>query len=397
MPALSPTMTEGVIAKWLKHEGETISPGEVIAEIETDKAIIEYEAVDEGILSKILIPEGTTVQVNTVIAILTDRDTSISVDVNRHNPVEEQSNPTENSISDNQTNTPVHINNNQTNTTINIDDHQTNKVFISPVAKKIANDHNININDIKGSGPYGRIIKDDINNILNTQQHLQTFESKKELSNMRKVIAKRLVESKTTIPHFYLHIDIDVTELVKLRQEINKNTKISLNDFIVKAVALAIQDNPKINTSWSDDAIIQNTSIDICVAVALDDGLITPLVKDADKKTLSSLSNEIKSLVMRAKANELKPFEFQGGSFTISNLGMYGIDHFTAIINPPQSAILAVGAVIAKPMVIDHTIVIRDSMSLTLSCDHRLIDGALAAMFLNDIKKYLMNPLLIMI
>ncbi len=398
MPALSPTMTEGTLGKWIKKEGDIVNPGDVIAEIETDKATMEFEAVDSGVIAKILVPENSHgVKVNSVIAILAEEGEDIQECVNSYKPTID---------------IPVEA---PKTPTANKDDK---RVFASPLAKKIASQSDIDLSQIAGSGPYGRIVKSDVlgvkqapvqtqvdkiphNKIDKTPHNIVTTESHPvELSIMRKVIAQRLVESKTTIPHFYLMVDCNVTKLVKLREEINNNfaqlssqKKISVNDMILRATGLSLNMTPSVNASWANDKIIQHNSVDISVAVALDDGLITPIVRNADHKSLSTISDEVKSLVKKAKDGKLKPEEFQGGSISISNLGMYSIDSFLAIINPPQSCIISVGGISKKPVVVNDEIIIASIMTIGVSCDHRVIDGALAAEFINKIKGYLENPL----
>lgn len=391
MPALSPTMTEGTLGKWLKKEGDNIEPGDVIAEIETDKATMEFEAVDSGVLAKILISDNTQgVKVNAVIGLIAEDGESIEDCMASYKPESEIV-----------TVTPVVESTQPQVTTTSCKDEK--RVFASPLAKKIAQQNDVNLTQITGTGPYGRIVKNDVLSVeqaVRPQQTIQVQQSTTNISTMRKVIAQRLLESKTTIPHFYLTVECEVSNLMSFRQEINENFtrmkqdhKISVNDMVVKAVGLAIANMPSVNASWGGDKIIQNDFIDVSVAVALDDGLITPIVKSAHNKSLNSISSDVKSLVKRAKEGLLRPEEFQGGSITISNLGMYGIDSFLAIINPPQSCILSVGGISQKPIVKDNEICIGNVMSIGISCDHRVIDGALAAQFINQIKLYLENPL----
>jgi pyruvate dehydrogenase E2 component (dihydrolipoamide acetyltransferase) len=405
MPALSPTMTEGTIGRWIKKEGDQVEPGHVIAEIETDKATMEFEAVDAGILAKIIVPENTQgVKVNSVIALIAEEGEDIQSCIDSYkptvSPVVKQ---------ELQAQTEEH-----TQVTEKIPE-KTDRVFASPLAKNIAVQEGIDLCKVIGSGPYGRIVKDDVlaakSSPVQNQQHTKseipvvtqtdvTVSNAVELSIMRKVIAQRLLESKTTIPHFYLMVDCNVTKLVQFREQINQNfsqmssdKKISVNDMIVRATGLALGDIPTVNASWGGDKIIQYNSVDVSVAVAIDDGLITPIVRNANHKSLGSISDEVKSLVKKAKEGKLRPEEFQGGSISISNLGMYSIDSFLAIINPPQSCILSVGGITKKPVVIGDEIVIASIMSIGVSCDHRVIDGALAAQFINKIKNYLENPL----
>jgi pyruvate dehydrogenase E2 component (dihydrolipoamide acetyltransferase) len=407
MPALSPTMTEGTIGRWIKKEGDQVEPGDVIAEIETDKATMEFEAVDGGILAKIIIPENTHgVKVNSVIALIAEEGEDIKTCIDSYKPVSFDTVPVKEE-SQVQSQAPAQVAEHR--------EAEGNRVFASPLAKNIASQEGIDLCGVVGSGPYGRIVKDDVLAAKSVPLQIQqptksetpiankidlTDSNAVELSIMRKVIAQRLVESKTTIPHFYLMVDCNVTKLVQLREQINQNfsqmssdKKISVNDMIVRATGLALGDMPAVNASWGGDKIIQYNSVDISVAVALDDGLITPIVKNVNHKSLGAISDEVKSLVKKAKEGKLRPEEFQGGSLSISNLGMYSIDSFLAIINPPQSCILSVGGISKKPIVIEDEIAIASMMSIGISCDHRVVDGALAAQFINKIKSYLENPL----
>ncbi|AIL65172.1 Dihydrolipoyllysine-residue acetyltransferase component of pyruvate dehydrogenase complex [Rickettsiales bacterium Ac37b] len=411
MPALSPTMTEGNLSKWLKQEGDKVSPGDVIAEIETDKATMEVEAVDEGILGKILIQAGTqAVPVNQLIALILEEGEEASI-LNSYSAsssvlaVDTKSNE---SVTITQSNISVN--------TVSANITDTKRTFASPLAKRLAKELNVDINTIQGHGPHGRVIKDDVLEasknpalvscsskvpVVNTSGLYRNPEEYVKIpnDNMRKVIAKRLLESKQTIPHFYLNIECEMSKLMTLRQTLNSSTdkenplyKLSVNDFIIKAVALALRDIPNANASWNDDAILKYNNIDVSVAVATPGGLITPIVRNAEQKSLITISNEMKDLIVRARANKLKPEEFQGGSFTISNLGMYNIKNFSAIINPPQSCILAVGATSERAVVKDGSIVAEHIMDVTLSCDHRVVDGAVGAEFLSAFKKYVEHP-----
>lgn len=382
MPALSPTMskTGGKIVKWHKKEQEKVEVGDVIAEIETDKAIMEFESVDEGIIAKILIPEGTSgVPVNQPIAIMLEEGEELSTGCEI-----KESNVMMPSDSDKITKSNV---------------SEDSRIKISPVAKRIAENEGININELKGTGPYGRIVKADVlNNITDSKVHTDATEV--AVSNMRQIIAQRLVESKQTIPHFYLTIDCKIDKLILLKNEINsaiENSKVTINDLVIKAVAMSMKKFPDINSSWIDNKILKYSSVDVSVAVALDDGLITPIIKNADEKSILSISKEIKELASRARLGKLKPEEFQGGGLTVSNLGMFGIKAFSAIINPPQSCIIAIGASEKRPIVINEKIEILEMMTVTLSVDHRAVDGALSAKFLNTFKLYMENPLLMIV
>nr|CAH7767313.1 unnamed protein product [Callosobruchus chinensis] len=404
MPALSPTMskTGGKIVRWCKKEQDKVEIGDVIAEIETDKAIMEFESVDEGVLAKILVSEGTSgVPVNQLIALMLEEgedkselDLASAVNTKVEKEVEADfsvsSNPSISSSSS-MSSQCVTLGSKK-------EDRATeNRIKVSPLAKKIAQNEGVDIKRLKGTGPYGRIIKADVLEFLDQTKSYERFEENTtvEVSNMRQVIAQRLVESKQNIPHFYLTVDCHVDKLISLKNEVNsanENNKVTINDLIIKAVAFSMKKFPDINSSWIDTKIVRYSNIDISIAVALEDGLITPIVKNADEKSVLSISKEVKDLVSRARSGKLKPEEFQGGGFTISNLGMFGIKTFSAIINPPQSCIMAVGESKKQPVVIGEKIEIAEIMTVTLSVDHRAVDGALGAKFLNAFKYYIENP-----
>ena len=409
MPALSPTMEEGTLAKWLVKEGDTVESGDVMAEIETDKATMEFEAVDEGIIGKILVPEGSSgVKVNEIIAILLDDGEDVS-NIEVQEPENKQGiietiNTVENKPS-------IKLEN--SNKSLNKE-----RVFATPLARRIAKSNNLELTNIKGTGPYGRIVKADVesNNISYLEKPATlsmtsstTTETIKDiykdrhfkeiaLDGMRTVIANRLTEAKQTIPHFYLRRSVSLDKLLMIRAEMNdgladKGIKISVNDFIIKASSLALQDIPKANVVWAHDRILQMKSSDVAVAVSVEGGLYTPVLFDSENKSISSLSSEIKVLASKARDKKLSPSEYQGGSFAISNLGMMGVENFDAVINPPHGSILAVGAGTKKPIVMeDGSISVATIMSMTLSVDHRAIDGALGAEFLARIAYYLENP-----
>lgn len=396
MPALSPTMTEGNLVKWLKKEGDSVKSGQVLAEIETDKATMEVEAVDEGILGKIIIPEGTeNVAVNSIIGLILeegeDASTLDTVDItSAPSPVAAPC--TAPSVASAQ---PANIAISKPLT--------DERIKASPLARRLAEQNQLALHQIDGSGPKGRIIKRDIENALTfSPQMLHTSSDAAPfvdipLTNMRKVIAKRLTESKQNIPHFYLSVDCRMDALLKMRAEINAvktDIKISVNDLIIKACALALKDNPQANATFHDTYVRQYSDVDIAVAVAIDGGLVTPLVRQAQNKSISQISVEMKDLASRARAGKLKPEEFQGGGFSLSNLGMYGVKNFNAIINPPQASILAVGASTKQPIIEENgQIATATIMNCTLSVDHRVIDGALGAELLQSIKKYIENPI----
>lgn len=412
MPALSPTMEEGTLTKWLIKEGDTVESGDIMAEIETDKATMEFEAVDEGIIGKIIIPEGTTgVKVNEIIAILLEdgEDASsikIPEDIKLKNNTNDEINVANTEIKKVKT---EGIKNNTS----------ADRIFATPLARRIAKSKDLDLNSISGSGPYGRIVKADVevntavpskDIVASTMVKSASSETVKslykdrvfieiELDGMRKIIANRLTEAKQTIPHFYLRKSVNLDKLIKIRTEMNeglkdKEIKISVNDFIIKASSLALQDVPKANVVWAEDRILQMKASDVAVAVSVEGGLFTPVIFDSENKSLSSLSSEIKNLASRARDRKLLPSEYQGGSFAISNLGMMGVENFDAVINPPHGSILAVGAGVKKPIALgDGTLSVATIMSLTLSVDHRAIDGALGAEFLSRITQYLENPL----
>ena len=418
MPALSPTMEEGNLAKWLKKEGDKISSGDVIAEIETDKATMEVEATDSGIMGKILIAEGTNgVKVNSLIAILLESGEDISAIDSII------ANFSSGKIAGTKTSSDSANNSNTKEPTVEAEKKSENtkqsgeRVFASPLAKRIAENKGVDISKVEGSGPNGRVIKKDVESFTPSQSSSQKSAKTTQFSgrngeesytiphsNMRKVIAKRLSESKQTVPHFYVALEASVKNLNKARVEINKyleqfGEKVSVNDIIIKACANALKIHPSVNASWSENGMIVYNNIDVSIAVGIQDGLITPIIKNADSKTLRVISNEAKDLIKRARENKLSLEEFQGGGFSISNLGMYGVSHFNAIINPPQSAIIAIGGVksIAKICKKSGEVYEAEIMTITLSCDHRVIDGVLAAEFLNTVKAFIENPTLLTI
>ena len=398
MPALSPTMSEGILSKWLVKVGDNIKAGDILAEIETDKATMEVEAVDEGILTKIVIQEGPNpVSVNSVIALLGGGDEDLEankviekveneISIKKHN--EEKSNnladPNEKKIS-----LPNNISNNSKLKKTELDNK---RIFASPFVKSKSKKENINLENISGSGPNGRIIKRDL------KQNQFFFNNKdlefNEFSSMRKIIAERTTITKQTVPHFYLTIESDVDSLLEMRKKINfkSENKISINDILVKALALAQKLNPLTSVYWDNGRIVKLKSIDVSIAVALKEGLITPILKDADKKGLNKISLEIKDLAKKAKEGKLLPEEYNGGSISISNLGMYGISEFKAIINPPQSSILAVGAIKLMPRLKDNKIKAVNILKSSLSADHRVLDGAVAGKLLKDYNDILENP-----
>ena len=393
MPALSPTMTEGGLTKWLVEVGDKIRAGDILAEIETDKATMEIEAVDEGTITKIVVKEGTnSVPVNSIIAILDGLDDEV---------LDEEE--TFKQIIGDDINKILKKNDTQSIAkdyveAINVKDYKSGnldlenkKIKASPYAKKIAGQKNIDLSNVEGSGPHGRIIKRDlINNVLKKEIDTEG----KTPSTMRKIIAERTTITKQTIPHFYITIESNVDKLLEMRKKINSysDIKISINDILVKALALAQQINPKTNVSWIDNKIVKYNSVDVSIAVALEEGLVTPIIKNADKKGLKEISIEIKNLAEKAKKGKLLPEEYNGGTISISNLGMFGISEFSAIINPPQSSILAVGSIKKIPSVIKDEIIVANILKSTLSADHRVLDGAVAAKLLKDFNDIIEDP-----
>lgn len=415
MPALSPTMTEGNIASWMKKEGEKISAGDLLCEIETDKATMEIEAVDDGVLGKIVTPDGTeNVPVNAVIGVILEEGEDASAldgweipAVEALPQVAEQVAPVEVAAQAQVAPAAPAAPTAQAAPA----ERPEGRIFASPLARRMAKQSGLDLAAISGSGPKGRIVKVDIEAALSgaapaalapapalaplaaigPYQDIQT-------SKMRKIIAQRLQEAKQTVPHFYLTVDCEIDELLKVRKELNGRSvdyKLSVNDFVVRASALALRKVPECNASWIDGGLRQYTGVDISVAVAIDDGLVTPILRNADHKGLSALSEEMKELAARARAKPmgLAPEEYQGGTFSISNLGMFGIKEFSAIINPPQSMILAVGAGEQRPVVKDGALAIATLMSCTLSVDHRVVDGAAGARFLGAFKGLIEDPL----
>jgi pyruvate dehydrogenase E2 component (dihydrolipoamide acetyltransferase) len=421
MPALSPTMTEGTVAKWHKKEGDTVESGDVLAEIETDKATMEIEAIDEGTLGKILVPDGTAdVAVNTLIAlILEEGEDASALDAAPAAPAAPAPAPAA-PPAPTPTGAPAPVPGQAAPAA-----SSGNRVIASPLARRMAEIEGLDLSQVTGSGPNGRIIKADIEKALSggaapkpasaTPAPVSTAPApaaplpadtftEVPNNNVRRVIAQRLLEAKTTIPHFYLTVDCELDKLLELRKDLNGRSpegdgayKISVNDFVIRAVALAMKKVPAANAAWSEEAIRLFNDVNVSIAVATPDGLITPIVRKADTKGLAEISTEMKDLAVRARDGKLAPAEFQGGGFTISNLGMFGVKEFSAIINPPQSAILAVGAGSQQPIVRDNALAIATVMSVTLSCDHRTVDGAVGAQFLQAFKGFVEDPLTMML
>ena len=389
MPALSPTMTEGIINQWLVKVGDTVKAGDIIAEIETDKATMEVEAVDEGKITHLL--EDTAnkqIPVNSVIAIIDGDDSEI---IENKIKIDSNSKATDD-IEIQKTKQILDSKISQNNNSQNSDD----RLKASPLVKKIAKENNLDLSKFNGTGPDGRIIKRDIDS-NNIAEEIPNTSLKGDItipSTMRKVIAKRTLEAKQKIPHFYLTIESNVDKLISLRSKINENNlvKVSFNDLIVKAIGLAMKKNPNTNVYWQNEKIHQLNDIDVSVAVAIDEGLITPIIKNADSKGLNIISSEIRELAKLAKTNSLTPEQYTGGSITVSNLGMFGISEFAAIISPPQSSILAIGKIIKKPIVVDDDVVVGNTLKSTLSADHRVLDGAVAGKLLKDFNDIIEDP-----
>ncbi|MCW9035311.1 MAG: pyruvate dehydrogenase complex dihydrolipoamide acetyltransferase [Rhodospirillales bacterium] len=426
MPALSPTMTEGKLAKWLKNEGDTIESGDVLAEIETDKATMEVEAVDEGILGKIMVPDGTdAVQVNSLIALILEEDEDASaLEGARANSATPAPAPA-------QSVAPAEASKVSTTPAPAAPSADGSRLFASPLARRIAADENLDLTQVAGTGPRGRIVKRDIEAALAagtgktapapTSAPAQTatapaavapgvddpifayspeYESVPNTS-MRKIIARRLTESARDIPHFNLQVDVEIDKLMETRKELNSRDgadyKISVNDFIVKAASLALKRVPDCNVAFTPDAILKFKQVDMAIAVAIEGGLITPIIKDAASKGLATLSAEAKELAGKARDGKLMPEEFQGGTFTISNLGMFGVKGFTSIINPPQGGILSVGAGEQRAVVKDGALAVATVMTLNLAVDHRCIDGAVGAAFIKELKALIEDPIALML
>ena len=404
MPRLSDTMEEGTLAKWFKKVGDSVKEGEILAEIETDKATMEFESFYDGVLLHIGIDEGSTAPVDSIIAIIgtegeditdlvkTDKP-EIKVEVKEEPKVEVKEEP---KVEVKEEPKPYFTSNDS-----------LDRVLISPLARKLANEKGIDISSIKGTGDNGRIIKRDIDSykpsnysqFLSPKPHLTESSDEIQNSTMRKAIAKRLSDSKFSAPHYYLNIELEMDNIISFREQFinTQNVKISFNDIIAKAVSLSLAKHPKVNSRWYDDKIVFYNHVHLGVAVAVEDGLIVPVVKFANSKDLPEINAEIKDFAIRAKNKKLTPAEIEGSTFTISNLGMFGIESFTSIINQPNSAILSIGAIVQKPIVKSGEIIVGNTMKLTLACDHRTVDGATGSMFLKTLKEFIENPVSILI
>ena len=433
MTQLSPTMTEGKIARWLKKEGDTLESGEVMLEVETDKATMEVEVIDEGILHKIIAPEGALVKVGEAIGVIAEDGEEVPVDyvpegsgqepiVETHGtPAAVEAEPTPSVVP-----APSEVVAAQAPVDTAAVERAANdkRIKASPLARRLAKQKGVNLAAITGTGPRGRIVKADVEKAAKRgislggssqsfvptairplptgpmPYHADEYDAI-ENSMMRKAIARRLTESKQQVPHFYLSLDVEMDRLMDLRAQLNKSAdgafKLSVNDFIVKAVSKALVDVPAANASWADSHTYQHKHAHISIAVAIEGGLITPIVRFAEQKGIVDISNEIKELAGKARAGELKPEEYTGGTFSISNLGMYGIKQFQAIVNPPEGAILAVGGTEERAVAENGHVVVKKMMTLTLSCDHRVVDGAVGAEYLNALKKHIECPASVLI
>ena len=417
MPRLSDTMEEGTISTWLKKVGDKVSEGEILAEIETDKATMEFESFYEGVLSHIAVQEGQTVKVDELIAIISENE--IDVDNALKNYKSSGSIPvpkSENLIDDT-------VSNEDSSQTKNITEVENissdQRIFASPLAKKIAKEKNIDLSSVTGTGENGRIVKEDLQNIeaskigvsseissppVDISEKKPVFSGDEEFteiqnSSMRKAIAKNLSQSKFSDPHYYLSVEFNMDNAIAFREQYNSipDTKISFNDIVVKACAIALKAHPQVNSQWYDDKIRLNNYVNIGVAVGIEDGLVVPVIKNADLESLHSINSMVRDYAVRAKSKKLRPDEIEGSTFTISNLGMFGIQEFTSIINQPNSAILSVGSIVKKPIVINDKVVVSNTMKLTLACDHRSVDGVTGSLFLQTLKGYIENPVTILV
>jgi pyruvate dehydrogenase E2 component (dihydrolipoamide acetyltransferase) len=397
MPRLSDTMEEGTIAAWLKKPGEQVSKGDVLAQIETDKATMDLTAFEAGTLQEILAPEGTTVAIGKPVARIGSGASA---------PTEQAATPPAAEVTVSETEVPEP-------TTIPAPE-SNGKVRASPMARHIAAEHNLDLSEISGSGPQGRVTRADVEKALSgtettapavaaeTPPPARDGDERVSLSQMRRTIARRMAESTRTVPHFYLTTTVDATELGGLRKQINTQAadagiKLSFNDLIVKGAALAIRQVPEVNVSFAEDSLIRHSHVHVGIAVATERGLIVPVLRDADQKSLGQISRETRELAERASSGRLQPQDYSGGTFTVSNLGMFGVEQFQAVINPPESAILAVGAITREPAEYQGEIALRDRLRLTLSVDHRALDGAIGARYLQALKALLEKPMLLLV
>jgi len=414
MPKLSDTMTEGVVAKWHKKVGDKVKSGDILAEIETDKATMEFESFYDGVLLHIGVGEKQSAPVDALLAIIGKGDEDVSAILQQIQNTSTTSIPTEKTTTSASANvSSSSVVSNSSSPTTPVSSIDTGRIKASPLAKKLAKEKGIDLSQIKGTGENGRITKRDIENYqpaistatstnavtsITTMAYQESYRDE-ELTQMRKTIARRLTESKNSAPHYYLTIDIDMDNAIAFRNTVNQSqdVKVSFNDIVVKAVAMALRKHPKVNSSWLGDKIRYYNHIHIGVAVAIDDGLIVPVIRFADQKSLVQISLESKELAKKAKERKLQPKDWEGNTFTVSNLGMFGISQFTSIINSPESCILSVGAIRQVPVVKNNQVVPGNIMTLTMACDHRTVDGATGAAFLQTLKSFLENPVLMLI
>lgn len=435
MPKLSDTMTEGVVAEWHKKVGDQVESGELLAEIETDKATLEFESFYDGVLLHIGIQKGESAPVNDVLAIIGEEGEDVDAILaeaekdkgdkapkkeenkqeeanqekaeNKEKEAKEDTEKASKSEDKSSSDQPKEEKPKETSSSTSSDD---GRIFASPLAKKLAEEKGIDLNLVKGTGENNRIVKRDIENYVpyerpegapaaRTAPVGEESYTEENVSQMRKTIAKRLAESKFTAPHFYLTLEIDMDQAIAARKSINAqdDVKVSFNDMVVKSVAMALRKHPTVNSAWMGDKIRRNEHIHIGVAVAVEDGLLVPVVRFADTKGLTQIGTEVKDFAQKAKNKKLQPEDWEGNTFTISNLGMYGIEEFTAIINPPDSCILAIGGIKQVPVVKDGAVVPGNIMKVTLSCDHRVVDGASGSEFLNTFKQYMENPVMMLV
>ena len=414
MPRLSDTMEEGTVATWLKKVGDDVKEGDILAEIETDKATMEFESFQSGNLLYVGLQEGESAKVDSLLAIIGPKGTDVSGLAKNFkigatsSPVEKIAEPQEPKVEAPKAQPEViktEVEKSQPVATVSTN----GRVFVSPLAKKMADEKGINLSQVKGSGENGRIVKRDIENFTPSSVTTtsvgkfvptgqEDFEEKAN-SQMRKVIAKRLAESKFTAPHYYLNVEFDMSNAISFREQYNSlpDTKISFNDMVVKACALALKQHPQVNSQWFADKMRLNHHVHIGVAVAVEDGLVVPVVRFANEQSLPQIGAAVKDFAGRARNKKLTPQEMEGSTFTVSNLGMFGIESFTSIINQPNSAILSVGAIVEKPVVKNGQIVVGHTMKLSLACDHRTVDGATGAQFLQTLKGYIENPITMLI
>lgn len=408
MPQLSPTMNEGRLANWRVKEGDPVAAGDILAEVETDKATMEVEASDDGIIHKIIGKAGTDIQVGLPIAILRDEDETVAKDykpiaiVAENEISKETTEGNESSSASKVSSTPkTVVKNASVAPELPILKDAKADIKISPLAKRLADSNGVNISRLQGSGPKGRIVKEDVEQAMlgSGSKIIRSSDNKEIHAPMRKAIATRLTESKQETPHFYLTASVNMDALLDARKQLNDRSngqyKLTVNDFIIKACALALRDNPDANVSWYDDALVKYGNVDMSIAVAIEGGLITPIIENADQKSMVKLSTEMKSLAKQAKEGSLKPAQYQGGNFSLSNLGMFGVKEFKAIINPPQAAILAVGGAEERVIAKNGNMEISSVMDISLSVDHRAIDGAVGALLLKSIKENLENPIVL--